>query len=314
MSRTVGRGGDEPTRSDTPPHDDRTGEQAALIDGTVDDGVPVNDGAASMFGGNLSMDTQHFAEHYIIEQVLEHVDELFEDNPEDDADTAAKKAKERRLVFQQLKKIIHSMDDQHVMVDLHVEAIDKIEDITLHMLQRLQETGVLQAKQSQSAQSSVMGATSNAGSGAYMKPAMAHRLAVPLVYADMELEDGSIPDTVCAFARLDHSTHIGEADGEGIRFVFLLLEHEESAKPGAAPGSPDLRRNAENRVHEQGHISSAEALAFIMNDVESVDALVVAKTAKDVHEAMQHYLEVSLPPMHQLPPLAMCIQSAVLVV
>lgn len=93
-----------------------------------------------------------------------------------------------------------------------------------------------------------------------------------------------MPETVCAFARLQHATHVGEADREGIRFVFLILEHESSTD--VVPPSPGRSRRL-----GQKHVSEAEAIAFLMHDVQSSYELLLAKDAKDVRDAIQKYME-----------------------
>ena len=93
--------------------------------------------------------------------------------------------------------------------------------------------------------------------------AMAHRLAVPLIYTDLTSSSTGVPlDTVCAFARLDHGKHLGEQDNEGIRFIFVIIEHENLLSGVLSP------------TRSQKNVSTAEAIAFVMRDVEAYDHFV----------------------------------------
>ena len=245
-------------------------------------GSPVRPG--TLHSAALKQDENHYAEHYVLEHVLDHVEEMFATDGSLSMGGGAdseKLANERKQIFRQLQEITEAMDDKHVMVDLPVTNIDSIEDITLHMLDRLESVGILGKTQQQNAFRSVYKPD-------HMKPAMAHRLAVPVIYCDMRAEDGTIPDTICAFARLHHGTHVGEHDGEGIRFVFLLLEHEIPPKPGEVATPKSFSRRSDK---SQAHVSAAEAITFILHDQESMDHLLLAKNAKDVHDAMQQYME-----------------------
>lgn len=229
-----------------------------------------------LHGASLKDDAKHYTEHVILDHVVQHVEDLFDHEEDLDEAQQEKRANERRLVFAQLLKITAAMDDEHVVVDLAVASTDSIDDITVHMLEQLQAKGALTEQQCENAKNSC--SQQGASGGHHWKPAMAHGLAVPLIYTDMTGNDGVVPDTICAFARLDQTTHVGESDGEGIRFVFLLLEHEGSSL--MSPRSTGL-----------SHVSAAEAISFVMHDVESVDHLILAKTAQDIHDAMEHYVQ-----------------------
>ena len=234
----------------------------------------------SLHSEALKKDEQHYAEHYVLEHVLDHVEEMFRDIPAD-PEQQQKRSQERRHVFAQMQGITESMDDAHVMVDLPLTETDSIEDITSHMLERLVREGVLQQRQRESAEGSMR-------KSSYMKPAMGHRLAVPVLYSDMRREDGTVPSTICAFARLHHGTHLGEHDGEGIRFVFLLLEHELS--PGEVEGGGNFEQANRRKSKSQAHVSAAEAITFILSDVDALDHLLLAKNAKDVHDTIEQYM------------------------
>ena len=257
----------------------------------------------SLFSDALKGDKSHYAEHYVIEHVLEHVENIFKSPG--DAELSPEQRQERREVFAQLRSITNSMDDQHVLLDLdlvhedHTENIT-IQDITAQMLVELTSNGVLDETQRLAAKMSVDASrwsqrSLGSRSPQSLQPAMAHRLAVPLIYADLTKANGTAPktdgtDTICAFARLKHGTHLGETDGEGIRYVFLLLEHEPA---GEAAKHIDKQGKSDGHWRRLGrqHVSAAEAIAFVMHDVDTYDHLFLAKNAKDVHDAIQQYME-----------------------
>ena len=260
-------------------------EKASMLE--MESPAKPDSGGKSLFSESLAEDKHHYAEHYVIEHVLAHVEELFQTSADEtlSPEQEKRRAQERKQVFQQLQAISKAMDDKHVLLDLPLVETDSIQDITLNMLQKLQTSGVLQQKQHDNAAQSVKAsmAPDTANVPQFMKPAMAHRLAVPLIYADMRRQDSTVPETVCVFARLHHATHVGEADREGIRFVFLILEHENAA---GEPSTPSRTR----RLGEK-HVSEAEAIAFLMHDVQSYDDLLLAANAKDVKSAIQKYME-----------------------
>ena len=84
-------------------------------------------------------------------------------------------------------------------------------------------------------------------------------------------------DAVYAFARLHSGVHIGEADGQGIRFVLLIMEHKN-------PEGDSPRQRCQSA---QAHVSTAEAAAFIMADIDSYDNVVTASNARDVQQALR---------------------------
>ena len=236
-------------------------------------------------------DTQHFAEHYIIEHVIEHVAELFQPTPTTAGDVESRemvlaedfrKTEQRKRIFAQMKTLADSLDDDHVMLDLPVHSTDTIDDITIRMLRKLEENKVLEPQQRINAEQQMTTAKIS-NSGAYMRPAMGRRLALPLIYTDLTSEQSKPQrDAVYAFARLHSGVHIGEADGQGIRFVLLIIEHQN-------PKGDSPRKRCQSA---QVHVSTAEAAAFIMADIDSYDNVVTACNARDVQKALHSLMSV----------------------
>ena len=115
-------------------------------------------GGKSLFSDTLAQDPNHYAEHYVIEHVVAHVEELFKmptGAEELSPEKQDRRAQERTQVFAQLQTLTQSMDDSHVMLDLPLEETDSIQDITLHMLEKLAQAGVLRPKQLSNASRSV---------------------------------------------------------------------------------------------------------------------------------------------------------------
>ena len=228
---------------------------------------------------DLAHDRDHKGEHRIIEEVLDHVEELFASGAATPSGKGAKRvAAERQRVFKELEEMINAMDEKHVQLDLPLAAHDTIEAITEHMVEKLKTDGGLTPAQFTNVDKSMK----HTEGGKFIHPAMGHRLAVPLIYADLKDGAEAAPDTILAFARLATDTHVGEKDNEGIRFVFLVIAHESET---AVPASPTVAKA------EEKHVTEAEAMAFLLQDQAIYDELLLAKDAKGVQTAITDFLQ-----------------------
>ncbi len=222
----------------------------------------------------LAHDRDHRMEHKVIEDVLMDVTELFRTGAQTPSGKgAAKVAAERKRVISEMNSLVKAMDDKHVVLDMPVDATDDIDAITVHLLDAVEKQGGITKEQVAAVKKSISG---HAAAGKYYKPAMAHRLAVPLIYADIKS-----PETIVAFARLASATHIGESDNEGIKFVFMIVAAEAD---DAVPASPS------NQSSEVSHVTTAEALAFLMKEEQTYDDLFTAKSAKDIQVAIKSFV------------------------
>jgi hypothetical protein len=228
----------------------------------------------------LAHDRDHRMEHRVIEEVLDDVTELFRTGAATPSGKgAAKVAAERKRVISEMDSLVQAMDDKHVVLDMPVDATDDIDKITEHLLEAVQKQGGISADQVAAVKKSI---SAHAVGGKYYKPAMAHRLAVPLVYADIKTADAADEkDTIVAFSRLASATHVGEHDNEGIKFVFVIIAHEPD---DAVPASPS------NQTSEVKHVTTAEAMAFLMKEEQTYDDLFSAKSAKDVQLAIKSFM------------------------
>lgn len=167
----------------------------------------------------LAHDRNHLAEHRVIEEVLSDVTMLFKREAQTPSGKGASKvAAERKRVIKEMGQLVTAMDANHVVLDMPVDATDDIDALTQHLVAEVHAQGGLTKEQLDSVNKSI---DAHEQEGKYHRPAMAHRLAVPLIYADIK-QGGAKADTIVAFGRLASATHVGESDHEAVP-VFTSL-------------------------------------------------------------------------------------------
>lgn len=232
--------------------------------------------AGGLHADSLAHDYNHRNEHRLIEEVVHDVTGSLQMGAQTPK-TSKRASQERKLIVQEIDELVTMMDEKHVVLDLAVEGTDDMDAITKRIVNEVHSKGGLTAGQKKALEGSI---DSHDASGKFYNPSMGHRLAIPLIYADLSDADGE-PEDIVAFARLKTSRHLGEIDNEGILFVFVIMSHE-----AAEPSSPS------NQAAELTHVHMAEALAFVVKEESTYDRLFNAQTAADVQNALKTFKQL----------------------
>ena len=178
-----------------------------------------------------------------------------------------KKRQERIAVLTEMVNIEHELHSDNILLEFVDTATDSLQSILQHMCDELVRTRYISETVNRRLQTVLVEYEAEG-----RKAPMGHRLAIPVIYADLNNGDAeselSAPHrtTLFAFARLHHHIELGEADGQPIKFIFLIIGHESEAVARASSDSKWVRRAKMAELRR--HVLCAEAMSFLISDEE----------------------------------------------